>query len=125
MARPLISARTVRTIDNLRIRGWETSYATADPQVSVVISRADNTTGVITVLDEQRVVIKWLRQESHGQQEGGAQESSTRFEMRRPVALEFDVEPEDRFAIQDKTAIVSKVHENNGMIVATCEMAFA
>lgn len=112
MARPLISARTVQTIQTLRDRGWATARATQDPQIDVVIYRDGQ-----DPLDPQEVVVDWPSDKvaRWAGDNAGAGETVLPLTMRRTLTDGFDVEVGDRAQWPGFTGEVTRVWEDGGM----------
>lgn len=120
MARPLISQRTVGTIHILRDRGWETAFATSDPQVSLVLVRPPEDEEDDGLVDAQDVVVEYptSNQIAATIQGGGAVESLAWAIFRRPLSYGFDVLVGDTFALDGKFGEIRRVWEEQGMIRA-------
>jgi hypothetical protein len=113
----LLSAADVAVIDQLKIDGWETSYAVADPKIELVLFRG------VDELAVQLVVANYPNRAT--QQRGGASamaESASDIAFRRPISYDFDVEVGDRFALADETGVITRVTRRNGMIWAEASL---
>lgn len=111
MARPLISSRTVQTIQTLRDRGWATARATQDPQIDVIIYRDG-----VDPLDPQEVVVDWPtdRVAHWAGENAAAGETVLPLTMSRTLTDGFDVQVGDRAAWTGFTGEVTRVWEVNG-----------
>lgn len=111
--RPLISGRTVRTIERLRQRGWATSLATASPQLQLTLYRD----GADAPLGPYDVVVAWPGGMLVAQESGTptAGESDVTAIFRRTVQDGFDVEVGDRAAYGGLTGEVYHVWQEGGM----------
>lgn len=113
--RPLISQGAARSIDTLRVRGWETAFLTSDPQLSLVLYRDD----VDDPLPAQDVVMD-VHNNQPNETAGGTGIAATSgiVTFRRPLSYGFDVEVGDTFKVQEMAGTITVVIERNGMIYA-------
>lgn len=118
--RPLISGRTVRTIERLRQRGWSTSLATSSPQLQLTVYRDS----VVDPIGPYDVVADWP--DSASVLEGSAAtpggESAISAIFRRTIQDDFDIEVGDRVAYADLTGEVYHVWQEGGMTKAAVRM---
>lgn len=123
----LLRGSTIATIKKLRVDGWLTARASADPQLSITFVRVDETTGDETTLPAQDVVVDWHTALVPGPSSVNPGEEPLLLgpillTFRRPTALVFDVTVGDRFSLQQGFGIVLRVYENAGMTYAECSL---
>ena len=122
----LLRGSTIATIKKLRVDGWLTARASADPQVSVAFIAID-ADGAETTLPEQDVVVDWHTALVPGPSsvnpgEEPLLQSPILLTLRRPTSMVFDVEVGYRFQLQGGAGIVLRVYENGGMTYAECKL---
>lgn len=117
--RPLISERAAATIDELRVRGWDTAWLTSDPQVSLVLYPYDSD----VAREAQDVVVAVGT--GAGRESGGGTgvaETETQITFRRPISYGFTVEIGDTFNEQGMSGTIVRVWQHQGMVWALADL---
>lgn len=113
----LLSGSDVAQINQLRRDGWDTSIATSNPKVNLVLFRP-NATSTPDELVAQTVRVTYPKRATRSQGGGAMRETQSDVIFSRPIEMLFDVAIGDRFVTADETGSIIRVSRSGGMIRA-------